>query len=266
MTFEFEQSTSNLAAVSEAKSPEELINGSGDVFEIPEAESIDQPSESIDKGQDYSETVEKPLQELLDIDSLSEEEFARYGEAVDEWQIAMLQAEADFEEEIINLKESQNQAAIEMKLAESDHKAAKKLHKEILSKLMERKNAGPEYPEKPLPKDFKAKPPAEDHTERDRDLLPGEGSFADRDHEEEEEDTSWRLIPTSEVIQGIERMGEKKFDLICHEFPTLGDLQDARAEASKQFKHFSEKLPKGCGKNLADSIEDRILEAVAKKR
>lgn len=44
----------------------------------------------------------------------------------------------------------------------------------------------------------------------------------------------------------------------------LGDLIDAKIEAGKKFKHFSDVLPNRVGKALADRIEDAIDDVLAK--
>jgi len=80
------------------------------------------------------------------------------------------------------------------------------------------------------------------------------------------EDQTWRLIPTSTVIDGVKKMGPKKAEAICSIAPTLGDLEELRAKAGIAFKTFKEVLPKGVGSEMADEIEERILTAVAKHK
>ena len=75
------------------------------------------------------------------------------------------------------------------------------------------------------------------------------------------EDTSWRLIPTEDLIHNIDGMGEKKLKAITEQFPNLGTLEDARGEASKACKSFKEVLPKGVGERMANAIEDAIINA-----
>lgn len=77
-------------------------------------------------------------------------------------------------------------------------------------------------------------------------------------------DDSWRQIPTSKILEGVERLSDKKRELIIEELPTLGHLQDARVEASKEWVHFSKKLPKGIGETMADRIAERVLDEVGK--
>ena len=72
-------------------------------------------------------------------------------------------------------------------------------------------------------------------------------------------DTTWRLIPTSEIIMGIKGMGQKKVDAITALAPTLGDLEELRGAAGKAMKPFGSVLPRGIGGAMADEIEERIL-------
>ena len=80
---------------------------------------------------------------------------------------------------------------------------------------------GPTLPEEPKKEDFITK--VEETIQEPVQRNEAEGSFAD-----EPIDDSWRQIPTLEVIDGIDRMGEKKRDAIIHLYPTLGKLEDIR--------------------------------------
>lgn len=79
-----------------------------------------------------------------------------------------------------------------------------------------------------------------------------------------ESSDNWRMLPTRELIVGLSGMGPKKFDAICELAPTVGDLEDKRGEASKYRQSFAEVLPKGCGDNIAQQIEDRLITHIAK--
>lgn len=70
----------------------------------------------------------------------------------------------------------------------------------------------------------------------------------------------WRKTSTRELLNGAEGIGAKKLDAIVELAPTVGDLQDLRAEASQEYKPFKDKLPKGCGQKIADAIEDLVLD------
>lgn len=80
------------------------------------------------------------------------------------------------------------------------------------------------------------------------------------------EDQTWRLIPTSQVIDGIKGMGAKKAEAIISLAPTLGDLEELRAQAGMAFKPLASVLPKGVGGTLADDIEERIFDAMKKHK
>ena len=237
--------------------PSDLINGDGSTEEefaavFGEAvESIGRDPEDIhcqggDEPEDGPEEV-----------TLTEEEHANYLAAVEGWKVRCKDVSIHHEMHLAIMKDEQGIAAIAMKEAESEYKEAKRFHKDILAKWMDLRDKGPTLPEEPKKEDFitKVEEPVQEPVQRNE----AEGSFAD-----EPIDDSWRQIPTLEVIDGIDRMGEKKRDAIIHLYPTLGKLEDIRAEASRECVHFSDKLPKGCGKSIADAIEDRILETIAK--
>ncbi|TWU22476.1 hypothetical protein Pla52o_35320 [Novipirellula galeiformis] len=78
-----------------------------------------------------------------------------------------------------------------------------------------------------------------------------------------EDDNAWRLVPTSELLSGLPGLGAKKLNSLCAVAPTAGHLEDLRGEASKAHQSFKEVLPKGCGQDLADKIEDRLISCVA---
>lgn len=78
------------------------------------------------------------------------------------------------------------------------------------------------------------------------------------------EDNAWRATMTADLLKGMKGMGAKKLEAICDLAPTVGHLEDLRADASRQVKPFKDLLPKGCGQGLADAIEDRLVEHVAK--
>lgn len=73
----------------------------------------------------------------------------------------------------------------------------------------------------------------------------------------------WRLHPTADLLNGMK--GNKgKRDSVVELAPTVGHLEDLRALASKECVAFNEKLPKGCGKGFAQSIEDLLIDFIAK--
>lgn len=77
--------------------------------------------------------------------------------------------------------------------------------------------------------------------------------------------SDWRDVPTSELLDGVKGLGAKKLDSITEAAPTAGKLEELRGQASLQHKHFKEVLPKGCGESMADEIENRLLDLIAKR-
>lgn len=78
------------------------------------------------------------------------------------------------------------------------------------------------------------------------------------------QDNSWRIEPTANIIEGLPGLGSKKFDAIVELCPTVGDLEDKRAEAAKDFLPFKAALPKGCGESIANAIEDALLAYIGR--
>lgn len=131
-------------------------------------------------------------------------------------------------------------------------KSLKDQKKGSVERLIQLETRGPELPPKP-------KPPKIAGEGREENLSSTPASVDDSNT-----DQSWRLIPTDKVLEGVERLSEKKQELIIDQFPTLGDLQDARVEAAKEWLHFSKKLPKGIGETMADRIAERVLDEVGR--
>lgn len=77
-------------------------------------------------------------------------------------------------------------------------------------------------------------------------------------------DNDWQNTPTAELLSGTKGLGAKKLEAIVDIAPTAGKLEELRGEASKAHQSFKEVLPKGCGQSIADAIEDRLVELVAK--
>lgn len=74
-------------------------------------------------------------------------------------------------------------------------------------------------------------------------------------------DNAWRAIKTETITTGVVGLGVKKAQTLIDEFPTLGDLEDARARAIASHKHFADQLPKGIGKQSADELANRVMAA-----
>lgn len=75
---------------------------------------------------------------------------------------------------------------------------------------------------------------------------------------------SWRDTPTAKLLEGLKGLGAKKLEAIVEVAPTAGALEALRGEASMDCKPFKDVLPKGCGETLADEIENRLVDHVAR--
>lgn len=107
----------------------------------------------------------------------------------------------------------------------------------------------------PLPVDPNAAKDEERAKESASDDEPDDASSSDN---------TWRAKPTAELLDGLKGLGQKKLDVLCDAAPTAGDLEDLRGEASRAHLSFKDKLPAGFGQKIADAIEDRLIEHVAK--
>jgi hypothetical protein len=74
----------------------------------------------------------------------------------------------------------------------------------------------------------------------------------------------WRSVATRDLLEGLKGCGPKKVDAICEIAPTVGALEDLRGQASSAFEPFKSMLPKGCGEELAQAIEDKMLALMQK--
>lgn len=115
---------------------------------------------------------------------------------------------------------------------------------------------GVDYRTKPVPKLAPAKAPKDTKPESPKGDQPATAAPAPNTSED------WRSIETKTILDGIEGLGKKKREDLLESFPTLGKLEDARAEASKEFVLFQKKLPKGIGESIATELENRMLKAV----
>lgn len=101
-------------------------------------------------------------------------------------------------------------------------------------------------------------------TEADSD----EGTEDDADQEDDDSEpadpNAWRAVPSRELgLDTIKGFGAKKRDAFYELCPTLGDIEDLRAQASKEHKPFADLLPDGMGATLAERIEEKILDYLA---
>jgi len=159
-------------------------------------------------------------------------------------------AEETYAIELHQAKEDHSAAAILRSECEVILKEAKADEKAALKKVQNLISRGPAYPQQ-LSK-------IEAAVENDKETKSA------IQVDDPNADTTWKLIPTSQVIDGIKVMGAKKAEKIIDLAPTLGDLEELRAAASKAFKPFASVLPQGVGKNMADEIEERILTTISK--
>lgn len=74
----------------------------------------------------------------------------------------------------------------------------------------------------------------------------------------------WRSMATVELLKGTKGIGAKKLESIAAKSPTVGDLEDLRGEASRAYQPFFKMLPDGCGQKMADIIEEKLIDHIAK--
>lgn len=148
----------------------------------------------------------------------------------------------------------------EITTSSEELKSLKSQKKGATERLIQLETRGPEFPTKPTAESI-ARANRANSSQPNQPTTDGSSSAAEA-ASEPNESTEWRAIPTAKIIDGIERLGQKKRDAIVEAFPTLGDLEDARGEASKEHVHFAEKLPDGIGKTIADKIEERMINEI----
>lgn len=70
----------------------------------------------------------------------------------------------------------------------------------------------------------------------------------------------WQEKPATIACEGIPRLGKGKIAKILDQYPTAGELNEARATAAKNRVHFSTLLPTGIGKDTADAIAEKLID------
>ena len=185
--------------------------------------------DEIREGDNQEECTDDPA----DVDMNEQREQAEHAHAVEV---------ADAKEEHFDLAVRRSEAEANLKELKADEKAALKNLKNLLRR-------GPNYPRPP---DKIAKAVKEG----------GERSAIQVD--DPNADESWKAIPTSSLLEGIKGMGDKKVEAVIALAPTLGDMEELRAQAGIAHKPFASVLPRGVGGTLADELEERVLDAVAK--
>lgn len=106
----------------------------------------------------------------------------------------------------------------------------------------------------------------------DRPLINGlkDGEIAlvgvSDDDESSDVDQSWQSLAIETLWQAdeIKGFGTAKRAAIIDEVTTLGEFQKLTQQVGKDCQHLKELLPQGCGEKLADELENRFLEFVAK--
>lgn len=245
----------------------DIVNGAGEV--VMEREVIDQTPDDSEfaSAEDYtivthckSEWIDHSPESQTASVEINTEALPLVDEPLgwSDWAMsdARFKAEFDHKREIATAKESHTQASLARQAAEEIFKAAKATEKACLSELSALINRGPDYP-KPVNQGGDASDPIAAAVRNDKDSrpIPADDPSADQ---------SWRAIPTSDLLDGIKGMGDKKRDAILSLIPTMGDFEDLRGQASIAHKPFRSVLPKGVGQGMADEIEERALSRMRK--
>lgn len=224
----------------------EMINGDGSIaepeqhFSEIEYEDADEdgPIADTESEAEKNESEEKQVEEVQ-----TEEDHPGEVTAADR-----ADAERIFELEVTEAKNEHCEAAIRRTEAETEFKQARADEKAALKALRALLRRGPAYPEQ-----NRIQQAAKEGGQRSAIVVDDPSA-----------DDSWKAIPTLQVLQGIKGMGDKKAEAIYELAPTLGDLEELRAQAGLLHKPFASVLPRGIGGNLSDEIENKIIDAVTK--
>lgn len=199
-----------------------------EALDLPEDVTSGSAVQAVDVAEviQESDDIERELAEPIDEAEMAKKEAA-----------ARANAESQFRESVKEAEEDLVEANLREKELAGELKAAKSHRTDCIERLQRLKVRGPQafyiQPQQKKPNDA-----------------------------EQPESTDWRSVETEGLLQNIEGMGKKKLESIVELFPTLGDLEDARGEASKDHQSFSSVLPKGIGQQLADQIENAMIEAI----
>lgn len=205
--------------------PEDVSAGSG-----PVADAVEEVVDTLPvEDSQVEDDIERELSEPIDAEEMARKESA-----------ARATAESQFRESVKEAEEDLVEANLREKELAGELKAAKSHRTDCIERLQRLKVRGPQafY------------------------VQPQQKKTPDSQEGEQVESTDWRSVRTEDLLQDIEGMGKKKLESITELFPTLGDLEDARGEASKDHQPFSKVLPKGIGQQLADQIENAMIEAI----
>ena len=218
------------------------------VFEFTQSETLD-----------YNETPEIPAattststSNVFAWDDEEDEEERKHQANLRKWERDYEQAKIDWERTKRNTEQEQVALALEVKRISDELKEVRQQHKSVISTLEDLHTTGPDYPERPI-KGQDPQPPKP----------PAEPAPSGKPAKKQPNvDESWKKIKAETFLSlEIEGMGQKKLDILLHEYPTLGDWVELQTEASKKCIHLSKLLPKGVGKKLADSIDNAAMDA-----
>ncbi len=174
----------------------------------------------------------------------------------DELQRLREEATAEYEERLKEARDVYTDASIVVMEITKDLKDAKRKMKDALEEFFNLQISGPQLPTSvpslagsPGKKSKKADAPGTAELPKDLEALI-------------EADTTWRDIPIAEVLSGIPGLGSKKHEAIADMYANLGQLEDARGQASREFKTFQEFLPERIGPTMADKIQERCFDVM----
>jgi len=177
-------------------------------------------------------------------------------ESADELQRLREEATAEYEERLKEARDVYTDASIVVMEITKDLKDAKRKMKDALEEFFNLQISGPQLPTSvpslagsPAKKSKKADAPGTAELPKDLEALI-------------EADTTWRDIPIAEVLSGISGLGSKKHEAIADMYANLGQLEDARGQASREFKTFQEFLPERIGPTMADKIQERCFDVM----
>lgn len=208
-----------------------IVNGNGQ-DELPEKWMEKAPVQDTDE--DAPSLVDEPEPEPESSDEQTDEQI----------KLARVAAEKLHAENVELAKAEHTSAALRRQQIETEFKELKAEEKAALKHLTNLLRNGPAYPVQ-----RSVIEQAVDSAGKPSTIVVDDPSA----------DTTWRLIPTEEIIAGIKGIGQKKVDAIIQLAPTLGDLEELRGAAGKAMKPFGSVLPRGIGGAMADEIEERIL-------
>jgi hypothetical protein len=226
--------------------------------DLPGEETLAAVSEEPDTAEPIAivTTIEPPAQQPSESDTttttspVNESEYTPEAQA--ELQRLRAEAQSEYEQRLDESKEAHAQASIRVMEIAKDLKEAKREQKEALEEFFNLQLSGPQLPTSlPLAGSKKKK-----KGDQSSDIKP----LGDDLERLIESDLTWRDIPIAEVLSGIPGLGTKKYDAIVSSFSNLGQLEDARGQASREFKEFREVMPEGIGPSLTDKLQERIFD------